>query len=70
MVLDFKEEICNYLANVEDYSNLSEKEIDEVAENVCEMVANDDQLAREITSTIEWYVNKYLASKGDENNEF
>lgn len=65
MILNFKEEICDYISNSDDeqYCKLTDEEIDEVAENVWRDVACDDQLNNELNSTISWYVNLYLASK-------
>ena len=45
------------------------KEIDKLTEedksNIIDNVLNDEQLTQEMFNCFEWYLNKYLASKGD-----
>lgn len=45
------------------------KEIDNLTEedksNIIDNVLNDEQLTQEMFNCFEWYLNKYLASKGD-----
>lgn len=45
------------------------KEIDKLTEedksNIIDNVLNDEQLTEEMFNCFEWYLNKYLAIKGD-----
>lgn len=64
-------EICNFIANTnnEGYQDLSSEEIDKLAEDVVDDIMLDDELNRVLNDTIEWYVNKALADREDNNEE-
>ena len=57
-----KEEIMFYLNNTEseEYCKLSDKEIDEIADNIWLKVADDNELNNVLNNTIEWYANHYI----------
>lgn len=65
-------EICNFIANTnnEGYQDLSSEEIDELAEDVVDDIMLDDELNRVLNDTIEWYVNKALADREDNSEEY
>lgn len=65
------DEICNFIANTnnEGYQDLSSEEIDKLAEDVVDDIMLDDELNRVLNDTIEWYVNKALADREDNNEE-
>ncbi len=58
-----KEEICDYLNNVEceEYCKLTEEQINEIAENIYSNVMGDSELNDVLNSTIEWYANHYIS---------
>ncbi len=57
-----KTEICDYINNVEDevFCELTDEEVDEVAENIWGAVADDNELSNVLNSTIEWYAKHYI----------
>lgn len=58
-----KNEICDYINNVEDeeYCKLNDEQVDEIAENIWEEIADDNELNNMLNTTIEWYANHYIA---------
>lgn len=64
MIID-KDEICTYLAEDIDFENLTDEEISEIADNICDLVQLDDELNKVINETIEYYANRYVYSKGE-----
>lgn len=58
-----KTEICDYINNVEDevFCELTDEEVDEVAENIWGAVADDNELSNVLNNTIEWYAKHYIA---------
>ena len=58
-----KTEICDYINNVEDevFCELTDEEVDEVAENIWGAVADDNELSNVLNSTIELYAKHYIA---------
>lgn len=57
-------DICDYINNVEDeqFCSLTDKEVNEIAENIWSKVADDNELNNMINSTIEWYARHYIAN--------
>lgn len=66
--MGLKDEFDCWLENRE-WTEEELKEIDKLTEedksNIIDGVLNDEQLTQEMFNCFEWYLNKYLASKGD-----
>ena len=45
------------------YSGNCDEEVDDIVENTIDNVIEDNELNECLTSTIEWYVNKYLGGE-------
>ena len=64
--INFESMICDFINNTEneDYCDLTDEEVDEIASNVSDKVANDSEMIetirQEMLNTIEYYVNKYI----------
>ena len=57
-----KDKICDFINNTEseDYIELTDEEIDNIAENIVDKVLLDNDFNVVLTKTIEWYVNHEL----------
>lgn len=70
--INFEDMICDFINNTEseEYCDLTDEEVDEIAKNVCDKVANDKEMVetitQEINNTIEYYVNNYMNNKLEE----
>lgn len=66
--MGLKDEFDCWLENRE-WTEEELKEIDKLTEedksNIIDGVLNDEQLTEEMFNSFEWYLNKYLAIKGD-----
>lgn len=66
--MGLKDEFDAWLENRE-WTEEELKDIDKLTEedksNIIDGVLNDEQLTQEMFNCFEWYLNKYLAVKGD-----
>lgn len=62
-----KDEICSFINNTEseDYTKLTDAEIDNIAENIVDKVLLDNELNKVLNETIEWYVDHELYKDED-----
>lgn len=65
-MIDFlRDEIANVINNTEseEYCDLNDEKIDEIVDNTIDKIVEDNELNECITTTIQWYVNKYLGGE-------
>lgn len=65
-MIDFlRDEIANVINNTEseEYCDLTDEKIDEIVDNTIDKIVEDNELNECITTTIQWYVNKYLGGE-------
>lgn len=65
-MIDFlRDEIANVINNTEseECCDLTDEKIDEIVDNTIDKIVEDNELNECITTTIQWYVNKYLGGE-------